>query len=168
MEPQNWWFVDVSPFPRVSFQVLMLVFGGYIFLKPIGKYDNIPPEVFNSSPLKSYLPKKESGIPIIQSHHFSRGYRGDISKITPGDFGQISVTLGTSNLLIMDPARTKQHHQTPMMFTDMFSSGKPSQCFLWEGTSQIFQDCPPHVVLMSLCISTSMFANSKLHCRFRS
>ena len=27
MEPQNWWFVDVSPFPRGYFQVPWLVFG---------------------------------------------------------------------------------------------------------------------------------------------
>ena len=27
-EPNNWWFVDVFPFPRVYFQVSMLVFWG--------------------------------------------------------------------------------------------------------------------------------------------
>ena len=28
MEPKNWWFVDVSPFPRGYFPGSMLVFGG--------------------------------------------------------------------------------------------------------------------------------------------
>ena len=31
MEPKNWWFVDVSPFPRGYFQVPCLFSGVYIF-----------------------------------------------------------------------------------------------------------------------------------------
>ena len=32
MEPKNWWFVDVSPFPRGYFQVPAVCFQGCIFL----------------------------------------------------------------------------------------------------------------------------------------